>query len=735
MWWRGTLVAADNLSYIVKTNYIYVELLNRNGGVVMRRKVLRDGLCFHHNLPLPEDLTSGEYTLRAYSSWMRNFTPELFFSRRLTIVNTQTENALHPHGVEKDFGVQFFPEGGALLQGVRQRVAYKAEGNDGRPVEIDGVLKNAAGETLATLHSRHDGMGTFTTPELQAGDSLLIEATIRDYSDANGMPFGRTFVLKGVQSSGYALQTRWDDAGQLHYRVLHTADRLPSDSLRLLLHAGSTLTMIETIGGDAEGVIAPQLMRQGVNHLVLASLSGEGLSRRLLFRYNERNHVTGDILVSGNIDHRRELIHLDIALHDEEGRPMRGDFAISVLDEGLVRVGHDSLHDHLLSNLLLTSDLKGYVHQAAWYFAEDSVRREELDLVMMTHGWCRFDTDRLAQHPSREFPEPLEEREWISGRVGMLKKEDMKGGKVMISVVDTVNGTMGTTTLDHQGNFFVGNLNFPDNAALQVRVLSTGDYPKFYFDKYIFPEPTHKEPFSLNFTTQGKDSTDQLFYFGTDGIRTHQLDNVSVTARRRERLPFIIPDYMKKRDFAYLDTHYDLYEYDRGIDLLREMMENEWYYYSSQFTLGRYLINGVEYDTISGEGMMERLYSEDIASIALLETEHSHDARTYAISVETKPGTEVSDRIRDQRRKTTHAFGYTPAQHFYMPLYRTREEIEFPELDYRKTIAWEPSFQTDKEGRVRLSFYNSDHVGKPRWILIEGVTFNGRPVHIQHEIR
>ncbi len=87
LWFRGTLLNADTRSYIVKTNYIYVELLNRSDQVVMRRKVLRDNLCFHHNLPLSDSLASGEYTLRAYTSWMRNFSSDSYYFRKLSIFN------------------------------------------------------------------------------------------------------------------------------------------------------------------------------------------------------------------------------------------------------------------------------------------------------------------------------------------------------------------------------------------------------------------------------------------------------------------------------------------------------------------------------------------------------------------------------------------------------------------------------------------------------------------------
>ncbi len=85
IWFRGSLVAADNNSYLLKSNYISVELLNHSNQLVLRRTVPREGLCFQHCLPLAQELLSGEYVLRAYSSWMRNFDKAYFFNRKLTV--------------------------------------------------------------------------------------------------------------------------------------------------------------------------------------------------------------------------------------------------------------------------------------------------------------------------------------------------------------------------------------------------------------------------------------------------------------------------------------------------------------------------------------------------------------------------------------------------------------------------------------------------------------------------
>lgn len=751
LWFRGTLVNADNNSYIVKTNYIYVELLNRSDQVVMRRKVLREGLCFHHNLPLDASLATGEYTLRAYTSWMRNFSSENFFSRKLTIVNRLAE-APEDLPVVHDYHVSFFPEGGTLLRGRDCRVAFKAVSSSGMPEEVDGVIRNAAGSTLLTFSSSHDGMGSFIFPAswmTEAG--LVAECT----SDVDGIV--KSFTLP-VPETGVALHDVLTADSLLHYRVVASDDYLSSDSLCLLLHSGARLVAVEQVAVGDSGVLPLLACRDGISHLVLTSPEGIGLSRRLLFYRHplRRTHYTLDTEWKPR-DARKPVI-LNLALNDAAGHPLRGDFCISVTDMGYVNCAYDSLRDNLETHLLMTSDLRGYVHRPAWYFSDlvpTDERLQGLDLLMLTHGWCRFKTDTLSQLPDREFTAPLEEKEWISGRLLYLKKADKN---IAISVVDTTGNSYGTTRVADDGTFFVGDLNYPDGALLNLRVLSSGKHPKYVFDKPTFPDPCSEEPFSAHFSSYIAGHGETELMIGRDGMRTRLLDNIDVVNVRKSQAPKfrgIMTERCHHSD--YLDANYDLYQYDVALDLINQLIENEWSLYLSPLDeaynpdrassapvsngwgqLETFVIADEVYDYEQAIGILSRLRSGDIERIEVIDhTQNILEPMTgkAAMAVIVKPGTKLIDGIADHRLTTHRTFGYTLPEYFYHPIYNTEQQLrEAFEPDLRKTLYWEPSFQTDKAGKAVLGFFNSDHTG-PRHILIEGVTFSGRPVRIEHIIR
>jgi hypothetical protein len=94
----------------------------------------------------------------------------------------------------------------------------------------------------------------------------------------------------------------------------------------------------------------------------------------------------------------------------------------------------------------------------------------------------------------------------------------------------------------------------------------------------------------------------------------------------------------------------------------------------------------------------------------------------------------VSDLVRNRRQVVHYAYGYTSPEYFKHPEYATREQLEFPNVDGRKTLYWNPSVQTSSDGRMSLHYYSSDHVGSMLQLRIEGVTFDGRPVSLRKEL-
>src|SRR5262249_17310880 len=62
----------------------------------------------------------------------------------------------------KKYSVQFFPEGGDLIDDITDNIAFKSTDQNGIPVKVYGEIKNNSGDLIDSFTTFHDGMGKFS---------------------------------------------------------------------------------------------------------------------------------------------------------------------------------------------------------------------------------------------------------------------------------------------------------------------------------------------------------------------------------------------------------------------------------------------------------------------------------------------------------------------------------------------------------------------------------------------
>ena len=120
IWFRAYL--ADAVSHIPSpvSCYVYVELINPLNAVINRVIIRPDETdAYHGYIAIPRNTPQGEYTLRAYTTFMRNLDEDYFFTKRIYIGypqsgSTKAENYIQTSVPDNDFDVSFYPEGGSL---------------------------------------------------------------------------------------------------------------------------------------------------------------------------------------------------------------------------------------------------------------------------------------------------------------------------------------------------------------------------------------------------------------------------------------------------------------------------------------------------------------------------------------------------------------------------------------------------------------------------------------------
>ena len=153
----------------------YVEILDKNNRPVLQEKIsLKPGEA-DGSFIVPVNLPTGTYKFRAYTNWMKNFGPEYFFEKAIRIINPANLQPDSSITKLKRYDIQFFPEGGNLVQNIQGKVAFRITDAYGRGLECEGFLLNAAGDTVLNFHPLHLGLGNFffTPAEGQSYKALI----------------------------------------------------------------------------------------------------------------------------------------------------------------------------------------------------------------------------------------------------------------------------------------------------------------------------------------------------------------------------------------------------------------------------------------------------------------------------------------------------------------------------------------------------------------------------------
>ena len=731
IWFRAWLVDAIHHIPSSVSRYVYVELINSLNAVVTRVKIQEEAEVYYGYLLIPDDATEGDYTLRAYTTYMRNQEEEYFFTKTLHIGTSESETqfAVVKDISENNFDVGFYPEGGSLMLGTPCKVAFKGVSSNGQATEVSGAVYNQFGTKIVSIKSDHLGMGGFVFAA-QKGETYYAVCE----SDKGK---SRRFTLPTAVDHGYAIAVNQGE-DNVYVAVLEPSPSEQDVPLYLFAHTRGMVHFVDSWDFEKEWIAIPKaLFPTGILHLILFDSHRTPLSERLIFI--DRQDQAQTIFHFDREQYAaRSLVKNCVALTDKEGEPLTGSFSVSVTSDREVAI--DSTSD-ILTQLLLTSDLRGHVDNPAYYFQHTPESILSLDLLMLTQGWRRYNTAKWAQGQYQYPVFPLELNSKISGRVQNLSSgRPIKDIEVILSSV--VNGFYYSVQSDNKGKFSLPTGDYPDKTRYVIGVdpkkgrINT----ELILDSETFPERTLSAfpPPRLNRSlfVQYVDMAEQQYEY-EGGVRATQLAPAVVTAER------IIP---KRSDYyTPLSPHYTLTEeqidevHALSVFQLLDKLPGVWIQYSSPPVI--HIARGPNTFSEGGAPLImidnqfvdisiEEIPVDDIAQIDIL----SSPAQTSifgvrgmngVISIFTKKGGDVHHSSPPEVNiKTLLPLGYQRYAEFYTPIYETDLQRSNGKPDLRTTIHWQPVVQIDNQGQAFFSFYTADEQTSYT-VTIEGVADNG----------
>lgn len=222
------------------SRFIYVDLVNGNGQVMNREKIIIDSITatFSGYIRLYDNVTSGEYELQAYTYWMQNKGKEGFFTKKIFITDPSTPNMASQtsNNHDSDLTMDFYPEGGSLIHGQKQKVAFKINGYS-ELEKLSGHVEDQNGNIVATIKPDKYGLGVFTfIADCENSYNAKIEKS-------NGKVI--SFVLpKALKSNAIALSISSNPDSTIEYQVHHTKDINIDDKYILVYNSNHFLGLI-----------------------------------------------------------------------------------------------------------------------------------------------------------------------------------------------------------------------------------------------------------------------------------------------------------------------------------------------------------------------------------------------------------------------------------------------------------------------------------------------------------
>jgi len=759
IWFNAYLVNIGSLIRSDQSGVLYLDFISPDGEIMMHRRILMNNGLGEGNIDIPQDINSGNYRIRAYTNWMKNYDSDFFYDKRIEIFNVNEDHYSNYSSDSKDieFDVQFFPEGGHLVHNITSQVAFKAIDKNGKSIELEGKVVNAEGKMVIGFETRHDGMGSFfMNPQINLGYKAIAK-----YGKVE-----KEFEFPGVEAAGYVITVNNLKDRNIQVMVKNSP---PVDNSEMYLIAQSRGIIFhrekaEIKRGVAVISIPKAKFPDGVAQLTLFNLQELPVCERLVF-INTGQNIVARVETENEVIDSRQKISLKLQVNDQYGKAVRNTpFSLAITDAAhLIK---EETQETIKSNLLLTSELKGYISNPGYYFIEDDREtRIAVDLLMLTHGWRRFTWQQIREGEIGEVSYVHENGINISGKA--LNKSNKPVPNAFLRFVPFNNEFFGLweTTTGQNGKFELNGLIIPDSIKVIVKsvndrgrdedaVLNLNPYDQ------IWPDIS---PNSENLPLFVDDNILNYLDFHNTRQKIYALNNLEDKIILKEvvvRDTEIKPDRIHGEPDNVLIMDEVLWNSDNIFQVLQGRLPGVMVTGTGMSASVRirgistfagsnaplFLVDGIPLSApaandSTGVGNSDSFVNASLMSIMprdvdRIEVIKNAGAAMYGlrggngvIAIYTRRGPRGPD-IND--RGIADDILYLPGFHivkeFYSPKYDDPDE-DHPISDIRTTLYWDPSIKTNNLGNVEFEFFNSDN-GKRLQVDLQGITDYGDPVEM-----
>ncbi len=715
--------------------------------------VAENGQVLHHGVsPVIEGITNSQFEvpenypgkfiqIKAYTKWMLNFDSSFLYTKEINILpkNSLAARAVKPAVISS---LRFFPEGGEMIAGVMNKIAFKANNQWGGPVQARGLIIDSKGNKVDSFRTIHNGMGFLFLMPVEGNKYFAKWKDEKGVEQTTNLPNALTFGI-AMQVSGLGdKKTVTLQASEAIFPNLQKVHLVGTLNQRMAFKTTIDLSTTK----NARRVIPTQNFASGILTITLFDSGWQAIAERIIFVNNGEYAFNTNLQVLRWGLNKRARNELEIAIPD----------SISITNLSVASINADS-SENIYSGLLLTQDIKGYVYNPASYFSnKNDLGAAHLDLVMLTNGWRKFKWDAIANGilPRFNFEKDTSYLS-LSGTVYGVAKNQLSGTESMVLFVrgkDSGSTKTLIVPLNRNGTFGDPDFIFFDTLRVYYQLKSklfSNAEARFMTNR--LPPP--------NYISGSKNFINRSILSDTTGFYRHQLlsleaqrllalergkilDNVTVTAKAKTPVQTLDAKYA-----SGLFSGGDGYQFDLLNDPFSVSSLNIFNYLQGKVA-GLQINSTSNPPSLSWRGGTPQLFLDemqiDVGFISNLPVTDVAYIKVFrppfmgaagggaggAIAIYTRKGGDQANQP-GKGLSTNAIMGYTNNREFYSPNYdRFDKRNEQP--DIRTTLYWNPSVIVSKNKPVKIVFHNND-VTKSFRVIITGMSRDGLLTH-HHEV-
>lgn len=734
IWVKAYIVnGLDHLPDTFSTN-LYVELISPvQSRVMIKRFQMFNGFGIGDFL-LSDTLPEGLYQIRAYTAWMQNFDSDFFFEKNFQVNNAgytriispkqariNRKELAHRNEMNAEIDLQFMPEGGYLVNGIESVVGFKALNKLGKGVHVEGEIYDDRERLITAFKSYYKGIGSFRfTP--QKGSRYF--AVIRSNGKHIRAPLDEA-LESGLVMRVVSLPEKID----VHF----TSNRLSQDpSANEIIVTGQIggivyfNSVVKLEDGKAGISIPRSSFPSGIMQITVFNSRAVPLAERLVFT-NLLGHMKILFTASDSLTEDGKKIAMEIRTLDHSNRPISANLSLSVVRQKSEQ--HTVNNNNILSDLLILSDLKGYIEDPLDYF---QLPQEEflvsMDNLMLTQGWRRFEWSSIiaGEYPKIRYHE--EKGITISGRITRdFFNIPLHNARVQLSIMDQYNDVFTRYSSD-KGTFVFDNLVYYDTVSVKIEAWRPSGRRNLVInlseDQVKDVVNTEGNYTLTTISERDKKAHRQEMY--EDQKKAQEREKQAMEERKKNSLQSLYgePDFvMYNEDFHMVSGNILDVMKGRvpgvmisGNDVLIRGINT---IYGSNQPL--YLLDGTP---VTDVGAITSIPLQDIERVEVLKGAktafYGSRGANGVIAVYTKRG-----QFMIRGKIEFDMLGYSTNRKFYQPKFEPATE---PQTNY--TLIWEPVIVTGQDGRAKVVIDKPSVIGDYRFDL-QGVSYSGHVGYLE----